>query len=228
MLSEKLKQLLIDNNMSKEELAEKCNLPYETVRNIYYGKTTDPKISTVMRIANAFNISVNCLMGKCEHTFEERALLRYYRSCGKHGKSLILLTAKYESLTAKEERESTEKHTIPCINPRGEVYHGFTYEECETREIYTTNSEAYVAIKISANCFIPIYCKGDIILISDRFPNNKEYGVFYKNNRVYIRQYIEEENQYRLKCLHNKDKDMIYKRMDDIEYIGTCCGVVRA
>ena len=41
-------------------------------------------------------------------------------------------------------------------------------------------------------------------------------------------QYIEEENQYRLKCLHNYAQDMLFKRMDEIDYIGTCCGVVRA
>lgn len=228
MLSERLKQLMALHNMSKEELAEKCDLPLETVRNIYYGKTTDPKISTVMRIAKVFNLSVNCLMGECQHTPEERALLQYYRSCGHHGKSLILISAKYEALTAKEEREAVGTHKIICLLPEGDIYHGIEYDNCKTEEIYTTNDKADVAIRMTNNCLMPIYCKGDTILIAGRFPQNNEYGVFYYHGKAYIRQYIEADGQYILKCLHKHDKDMIFKRMDEIEYLGTCCGVVRS
>lgn len=228
MLGERLRELMAINKITKEELAEKCDLPLETIRNIYYGKTNDPKVSTVMRIAKVFNLSVNCLMGECQHTPEERALLQYYRACGHHGKSLVLLTAKYEALTAKAEREATGGHNVPCLIPHGDIYHGIIYDNCETQEIHTTNNEAYVAIKITNNCLVPVYCKDDIILISNRFPENNEYGVFYKNGRAYIRRYLEQDGKFMLKCLHNYSKDMTFKRMDEIEYIGTCCGVIRA
>lgn len=228
MLSERMKELLIANKMTKEELAEKCDLPLETIRNIYYGKTTDPKVSTVMRIANVFNVSINCLMGQCQHTSDERALLQYYRACGHHGKSLVRISAKYEALTAREEREAVGKHSIVCLLPQGDIYHGIVYDECQTEEIYTTVKEADVAIKMTNNCLMPVYCQGDIILIADRFPMNNEYGVFYYNGRAYIRRYVEENGRYILKCLHKYDKDMVFKRMDEIEYLGTCCGVVRS
>ena len=77
------------------------------------------------------------------------------------------------------------------------------------------------------NDLVPVYCKGDIILIENRFPNNREYGAFFKDGRAYIRQYIEEDGQYRLRCLHKQGEDIILKRMDQIEYIGTCIDVVR-
>ena len=227
-LSARLRDLMLLHKISKEELAERCDLPIETVRNIYYGKTIDPKVSTVMKMAKVFNVSVNCLMGQCQHTTEERALLQYYRACGHHGKSLVLLTAKYEALAAKDERETTDKHKIPCLVPSTDIRQGIIYDECETVETHTTNTEAYVGIKMVNNDLVPAYCKGDIILIANRFPKNKEYGVFYRDGRAYIRQYIEEDNQYRLRCLHNYSNDIICKRMDEIEYIGTCCGVIRA
>lgn len=228
MLGERLRNLLAVRGMSKDELADLCDLPLETIRNIYYGKTPDPKVSTVMKISKALNITVNCLMGECSHTSQERALLQLFRSCGNHGKSVILFSAKSEALMAKEERDSPGRHKIPCLVPTGNLYKGFVYDECENTEIYTTKEDAYVAIKMNNNDLVPVYCKGDILLISNRFPSNKEYGVFYKNGRAYIRQYIEEEKQYRLKCLHNHDHDMLFKRMDEIDYIGTCCGVIRA
>lgn len=227
-LSERLKELMSVHKMTKEELAERCDLPLETVRNIYYGKTNDPKVSTVLKIAKVFNLSVNCMLGECQHTRDERALLQYYRACGNHGKSLVLLTAKYEALAAKDEREAADKHKIPCLIPKGNMRQGIVYDEAETEEIYTTNIEAYVGIKMTNNDLVPVYCKGDIILVANRFPEQKEYGVFYLDGKAYIRQYIEEDNIYRLKCLHNYGKDMTFKRMDEIEYIGTCCGVIRA
>lgn len=227
MLSERLRTLLAVNKMTKEELAQRCNLPLETIRNIYYGKVTDPKVSTVLSIAKVFNTSVNCLMGECQHTPEERALLQYFRMCGHHGKSLILISAKYEALTAKEEREATGGHMIPCLFPEGDIYHGIDYDGSRTEDIWTTNDMADTAIHMTNNCLMPIYCNGDTILITHRFPQNNEYGVFYYHGRAYIRQYVERDNKYVLKCLHKYDKDMVFDRMDDIEYLGTCCGVVR-
>ena len=226
MLSKRIKELLIIHKMTKEELAEKCGLPIETVRNIYYGKTTDPKVSTLIKISNVLNTSVNSLMGESV-TSDERKLLEYYNNCGLHGKSLILLTAKYEALTAKNERESKLRHTIPCLVPYGNIIQGIVYDTCKTEEIYITNKDAYTAIKITTNDLLPIYCKGDIILIANRFPENGEHGVFYGNGKAYIRQFIEESNGYILKSLHNQSEDMVFNRMNEIEYIGTCCDVVR-
>ena len=107
MLSKRLREILFERKISLSEFAEMCEmqgLPVDTVRNVYYGKTVDPKVSTVMVMSKVLNMTVNGLMGQCSHTKDERVLLQHYRSCGNHGKSLIALTAKYEALTAKEER----------------------------------------------------------------------------------------------------------------------------
>lgn len=120
MLGTRLREILCSKKMTIAEVAEMSDLPLETVRNIYYGKTTDPKISTVLQLSKALDMSVNCLMGQCSHSKEERAILTHYRMCGNHGKSLIGLVAKYEALTAKAERDCVEKHKIPCLITRGD------------------------------------------------------------------------------------------------------------
>ena len=227
-LSERLRELMKVRGWDIEDVAEKSGQSYETVRNIYYAKTKNPRVETLLAIANVFGISVNCLMGQCQHTAEERALLQYFRESGHHGKNLILISAKYEAHTAKEEREATGRHKIPCLFPEGDIYHGIDYDSCKTEEIWTSNNEADVAIQMTNNCLMPIYCKGDTILIAHRFPRDNEYGVFYYHGKAYIRQYIERDDEYILKCLHKYDKDLVFKRMDDIEYLGTCCGVVRS
>ena len=227
ILSKRLQEVLIELNWTKETLADKSGLPLETIKNIYYGKTEDPKVSTVLAIANATGHSMNCLMGQCPHTPQEKAILRNYRSCGPHGKSLIELLAKYEAGSVKSEREAKDKHLIPCLLPHGEIRKGIIYDTCETIEIETTTPEAYISIQMTNNDLAPKYCKNDIILFENRFPANGEYASFFSNDRLYIRKFIEENGFYRLKCLHNQGTDIIVQRMDEVQYVGTCCGVVR-
>ena len=50
-------------DMSFAQLAEKTNIPMENVRNIYYGKVKDPKVSTILAIARTLDVSVNYLLG---------------------------------------------------------------------------------------------------------------------------------------------------------------------
>ena len=227
MLSERLRSILGERGISIADFAEMCDLPVETVKNVYYGKTADPKLSTALQIADALNLSVNCLVGKCAHTMQERQIIQNYRSCGKHGKSLIELVARYEARATKVERESTDKHMIPCLVPHGDIRAGIIYENCEVIEIETAAKDAYVAIVMVNNDLAPTYCKDDVILFEDRFPKNGEYAAFFKDSRVYIRKYIEEAGQYRLKCLHRMGEDIVLKRMDQIDYIGTCIDVIR-
>ncbi len=227
ILSDRLKQLLATRDISLAEFAEMCNLPLETVRNIYYARTQDPKVSTIMAMADALNLGVNCLMGKCSHTKEERHIIELYRQCGSHGKSVIELIAKYEAISAKAERDTLGKHKIPCILPKGSIRGGIVYDECETIEIDTSVEEAYVGIQMPTNDLAPVYCKGDILLYENRFPAHEEYGAFFKGKRVYIRQYLEEDKQYRLRSIHDENRDLIFTRMDQIDYIGTCIGVLR-
>lgn len=198
-----------------------------TVENICRGKTADPRVSTLLAMSKVLGHSINCLMGECPHTKEEREILNYYRQCGEHGKSIIGFVAKYEAISAKAEREAIGKHKIPCLIPSGNIREGIIYDRCESTEIYTSEKKAYTAIQMTNNDLVPIYCKGDIILIENRFPNHREYGAFFKDDRAYIRQYIEEDGQYRLRCLHKQGEDIVLTRMDQIEYIGTCIDVVR-
>lgn len=227
-LSERMRQLMAEKKWSIQYLANIAGLPEETVKNLYYARTPDPKISTIMKLSQAFNISVNCLMGQCQHTPEERAILRNYRACGKHGKSVIELIARYEAGSVKSERESADKHSIPCLVPQGDIRKGIVYDNCETIEIVVAAPDAYVGIMMNNNDLAPMYCKDDIILFENRFPKHGEYAAFFRDGKAYIRKFIEEDKQYRLKCLHSQGTDIVLKRMDEIEYIGTCIDVIRS
>ena len=161
MLSKVLKELLSERKMTLQQLADQAGIPIETMRNIYYDKVHDPKVSTMIAISKALNVSVNYLMGDMLHNPEETEIIRNYRKCGIHGKSIIELIAKYEANIAGVERNAAEKHKVPCLIPVGNVYDGIVYSSCEVVDVDTILPEAYLAIEITTNFFAPVYCKGD-------------------------------------------------------------------
>lgn len=213
--------------MDYKQLAELADVPLESVRNIYYGKVKDPKVSTLMAISRVLHVSVNYLMGEGFITEDEKNLLQYYRDCGQHGKSVMHLVGKYESGMAKNERNNKGKHKIPCIVPLGHVVDGARYNSCETVEIETIVPEAFLAMAITNNNFSPVYCKGDTILLEDRFPENGERAFWSINNVIYCRQFVETATRYVLKSFNKNGQHMEFKRMDSIECIGTCIDVIR-
>lgn len=224
----RLKDLLAERNLSVTEFADMCDLPSETVKNVYYGRTKDPKLSTVVKMAETLDISINCFIGKCPHNTAESRILRNYSMCGRHGKSIIEFVARYEATAAKSERDADEKHKVPCLIPYGNIIYGIIYETCETVEIETSVKDAFSAVKITNNDLAPAYCRDDIILFENRFPHNGEYAAFFREDRAYILQYIEEGDHYRLKSLNSQGEDIILKRMDEIGFIGTCIDVIRS
>ena len=228
MIRERMITLLAERGWSLKQFSEICGVPYDTLKNIHMGKTTDPKLSTAADIAAAFGISINCLMGKCAHTSQEKMLLRNYRECGKHGRSIIELVAKFEAGAIKNERNTAGKHPIPCVQPNGDMHKGILWDTAKTEDAYTSNPNAYIGIKMPNDDFSPLYCENDIVLFEDRIPHNGEIAALLFGDRAYIRKVIKETNGYVLKCLHNYGENINIKRMDEISIIGTVTGVIRS
>lgn len=227
MLGTRLRELLAIRGISVNDFAEICDLPIETVKNVYYGKSNDPKISTVMKMAQALNLSVNCLMGQCQHTTAEKMLLTHYRQCGNHGKSMILNVARYEAYTARHEDKQCDKHKVSCLIARGNIHEGIDYDTCERIEMETSCKESYMAVRLTTNELVPAFCRDDTLLLADRIPNNGEYAFFLRDGKAYLRQLIENNDFYMLHCIHGKCKDIVLRRMDEVEFVGTVTGVVR-
>ena len=63
-VSHVLAELLQQTHINESELARRVNLPKATINRITSGRTPDPRASTLIAIAEYFNISVDQLMGK--------------------------------------------------------------------------------------------------------------------------------------------------------------------
>lgn len=228
MLSATIKNLLDDKNMTYQELAEQADIPLETMRNIYYDKVKDPKASTLLAISRVLKVSVNYLMGEEFISPDESKLISHYRKCGKHGKSVMQLVGKYEAAMAVSERKAgkSDKHKIPCMIPLGRVADCFMYNASETIQIETNVPEAYLAFEVTNNNYLPTYCKGDRILLADRFPDSGERAMFMMDGHVYLRQFVETATRYMLKSFNKHGQHIEIRRMNEVQCIGTVIGVI--
>ena len=64
MIAKRLKELRKKTGWSQQKLAEKSGLSYNTITKIEQGAATKPTIQTMIKIADAFGISLDELVGR--------------------------------------------------------------------------------------------------------------------------------------------------------------------
>lgn len=55
-------RLMMKKRMSDSDLARAVRLPYNTIKRLTTGETTDPKISTLFLIADFFEVGIDALL----------------------------------------------------------------------------------------------------------------------------------------------------------------------
>jgi len=64
MLANRIKELRKKSGWSQQKLAEKAGISYNTITKIEQGAATMPTIQTMIKIADAFGISLDQLVGR--------------------------------------------------------------------------------------------------------------------------------------------------------------------
>ena len=226
IISARIDERLIEKGMSWHELAEEANIPEETMRNIRYGKVKDPKASTLLSISRVLGCSVNWLMGEPIMTPDEEAMIRNYQKCGKHGKGILQLMAKYEANTARKEREAKDRHMIPCIMAHTVSCEGMKYNSGDTKQIFVTEPDAFLGLHVPNNNWSPRYCRGDVVLFANRAPEHGERALFSHEGLIYFRRYEEMERGFSLHCITDRHEPLKFRRMDELVCLGTAIGVI--
>ena len=64
MIARRIKELRKKSGWSQQKLADKAGVSYNTVTKIEQGAATMPTIQTMIKIADAFGISLDALVGR--------------------------------------------------------------------------------------------------------------------------------------------------------------------
>ena len=109
----RLKKSKSEKKLRVEDISRISNVPIGTVSKIFAGITTDPKISTVISIAESLNVSIDYLIyGKRETGLreEESYIIKKYRQLNTDDQEEV--NAILDVKLAKTYRKSAEKEGL--------------------------------------------------------------------------------------------------------------------
>ena len=64
MISKRLKELRKERNWTQQDLAQKTNLSFNAVTKIEQGAAKHPTLKTLIKLADAFEVSIDELVGR--------------------------------------------------------------------------------------------------------------------------------------------------------------------
>ena len=196
-----LKKFKAGTNETYKSIAQKTGIPQTTVEKIFNGRTGDPKLLVITRIANCLGHRVEELVSQTEAngfivTKNEEELLRGYRSLDAIGKTRVTDTAAAEVARVRAEREARERsfpalyYDFPVSAGTGEYLDHRTAKIIDLTEDPPAGTD--FVLRIAGDSMEPEYNDGDLVFVkSGSMIDYGEIGIFSVRGSVYIKQYGE-------------------------------------
>ncbi len=209
-----IKKIKKDKKLTNERLSELSGISLGTLNKLLSGATTDPKLSTLTALSNAFSCSMDELLGTASYGDISSLpdIMRKYSELDASGKETAdyIINKEYSRLkkakeaAAKREYEPQKNadvteaarkiRTLRLYSTAASAGTGSYLEDSDYTNISVysnpTTDAADFAIKVRGNSMAPKYSDGDILLVSDR-KNIEigELGIFSVDGESYFKQY---------------------------------------
>ena len=197
--------LMAEHDYTIKETAEIADLSYDTFKTFLYDKEAkDCRLSTAVKLARAFNISIDELVGA--GTFKPSGLegIKAYRSLPEGSKRFLDWQVRNQKFI--HEQQSNTKFVnvmLPLCAGNGNLKQTNDYEVMDiTRLGDELTYKIFLGIKIPCLHYLPHYTEGDVLLIAnDRNALKGENTVVMFNDNMAITNRLVEngkENYYGL------------------------------
>lgn len=209
------------------KLAEAANISVDTLKTLLYGSVKDCKLSTVIGLAKALNITVDELVGNMEKKTSES--LRTYSNLPHRSQKLIQWFIEHEKFI---HNEHPEKKIISVIHPtcsnNGNLKLNHDYEMYDISDIGSEyHYKIYVGVVIPCHHYMPHFLKGDLLLIAnDREAKSNEQTVVIADGNVYITKRVIEDGQ--VKYYGTRDGYFRHLESQKIQVLGYVAKIIEA
>ena len=210
------------SDLTLRELSEKADMPFETLKSFLYGDAKDCKLSTAVKIARAFNVSIDEIVGANTITAMSRESLSMCRNLPDY---VVYLIRSFIRHQYKIHSQFDEKSiNIPVLLP--ECANGYLLTTNLTSTVcidhLTNNLKAKISLGIQIPCehYEPYYMPNEIVLLAaDRDGQNGERCVVsYKGNYFFAikRSYIENgEKKWKYVSMMDGKTELLKNEIDD-------------
>lgn len=109
-LKDRIYKSMISNGISQADLCRKTGMVSSKISQILQGKTTDPRLSTAVKIADALDVSLDYLAGRKQTpeiklSSDEQQLVNNYRDSTPERKRTLQQTAHDSAVMSKDMEE---------------------------------------------------------------------------------------------------------------------------
>ena len=193
-LLENLKSNIIKEKRNRKwtvkVLAEKAGMSEDTLNKFLTSKGKDCNFSTVAKLANALNVSIDELMdgGTVSAALKESANI--CRNLPPNALCLIKWHIRYIDNLHRQNLQF--EHGISVMelecNHHGNLKMSYTYEQIDIGHLHEEyKHKVFLGVKIPCECYVPLYVPGDILLIAnDRLPSFNEKCLVNIGNTFFI------------------------------------------
>lgn len=178
-----------EKDITLREISEKADISFDTLKTFVYGSSTDCKLSTAIKLARAFNVSIDELVGAETIETETRECIRLSRNLKDHHRYVIRSYVRHQYKLHGNVPINSKQ--ISVMLPECKSGYLKTTNVCEALNIDNldkgTRSRVCLGLKVPCEHYEPYFHKGEIILLGvDRDGTNDEKCVISHGGNFYI------------------------------------------
>lgn len=165
-----------DKDITLKDISEAADIPFSTLNSFLYGDSKDIKLSTVVKLAKALDISIDELVGAETISGQARDCFSKYRNLPQCDQYLVRWYISYMASLNKEQREKyVSVMEIEC-NDTGNLKLTSKYKKVDISNVYKEYIyKIFFGITLPCENYMPMYSPYDILLIAnDRNPKPTE------------------------------------------------------
>ena len=214
--------LLDQQGYTMKDFSEKADTNFETLKTFLYSESKDCKLSTAVKFARVFGISIDELVGAGTINEYAKESLGMCRALPEHALYLIRSFIRHQYNIYN--KTDTHSKVISVLLP-----------ECRSGYLPTTNvvkplcidhltenlkSKVCLGLQVPCDNYEPYYMPGDILLIAtDRAALNNEKCVLTYRGNIFIstkKYYIEDgQKKYKYASLIDPERDVLPNEVDE-------------
>lgn len=179
-----------DKDITMNDIADTSGVNLSTLKTFFYGNSRDAKLSNAVKLARAFGVSIDELVGAETIPELSRESLRMCRELPENDLLLVRWFIRYLH-QINQGLEPTKRYvSIMLLEPNnnGDFKVDLNYEKLEITELEEPlRSKIFMGFRITEGYYMPHYLPGEAILIAnDRPPKPNENVVVRAGKYLFI------------------------------------------
>ena len=179
-----------EKDITLREVAEMADMSFDTLKNFLYKDSADCKLSTAVKLARAFNVSIDELIGAETINEVSRESISICRNLPDNAVYLIRWYIRYiDSLNKKNEshRRYVSVMELDC-NHNGNLKMTTNYRHIDITDIGEEyRSKVFFGITMPCDNYMPTYSPYDILLIAnDRDAKENENVLIRTDGNLFL------------------------------------------